>query len=116
MAGEADSFSSVSSSACHIGGPIGVNPGELTLVYGSENPHINAFKVKVIEFRESNLIFIVCWEFFYEITLIAQKLQDHKCCILVAAATNLNPYFYAIVGVHVSLQKLESKVVLETLS
>ena len=34
MAGEADSVSSVSASACHIGGPIGVNPGELALVYG----------------------------------------------------------------------------------
>ena len=39
MAGEADSVSSVSASACHIGGRIGVNgvnPGELVaLVYGS---------------------------------------------------------------------------------
>ena len=36
-AGEADNVSSVSASACHIGGPIGVNPGELTLVYGTTN-------------------------------------------------------------------------------
>ena len=35
MAGEADSVSSLSALACHIGGPIDVNPGELTLVYGS---------------------------------------------------------------------------------
>ena len=34
VAGEADSVRSVSSSACHIGGPIAVNPGELALVYG----------------------------------------------------------------------------------
>ena len=34
MAGEADNVSSVSASACHIGGPIYVNPGELALVYG----------------------------------------------------------------------------------
>ena len=80
----------------------------------SEHPRINAFKVchkaqvKVIEFRESNLIFIVCLEFFYAITLISAKIaEDHKCSILVAAATHLNPYFYAIVGVHVNLQKLE---------
>ena len=33
VAGEADIVSSVSASACHIGGPIDVNPGELTLVY-----------------------------------------------------------------------------------
>ena len=32
--GEADIVSSVSASACHIGGPIDVNPGELALVYG----------------------------------------------------------------------------------
>ena len=34
VAGEADNVSSVSPSACHIGGLIDVNPGELTLVYG----------------------------------------------------------------------------------
>ena len=34
VAGEADNVSFVSASACHIGGPIDVNPGELTLVYG----------------------------------------------------------------------------------
>ena len=32
-AGEADNVSSVSASACHIGGPIGGNHGELALVY-----------------------------------------------------------------------------------
>ena len=35
VTGEADIVSSVSASACHIGGPIDVNPGELTLVYGN---------------------------------------------------------------------------------
>ena len=35
VAGEADNASSVSALACHIGGPIDVNPGELTLVYGT---------------------------------------------------------------------------------
>ena len=35
VAGEADSVSSVSTSACLIGGPFGVNPGEL-VVYGRE--------------------------------------------------------------------------------
>ena len=39
VAGEADNVSSVSASACHIGGPIDVNPGELTLVYGSNPMH-----------------------------------------------------------------------------
>ena len=33
-AGKADNVSSVSASACHIGVPIDVNPGELMLVYG----------------------------------------------------------------------------------
>ena len=36
VAGEADNVSSVSASACHIGGPIDVNPGELALVYGTD--------------------------------------------------------------------------------
>ena len=34
VAGEADSVSSVSASACHIGGPNSVNPGQILLVYG----------------------------------------------------------------------------------
>ena len=34
MAGKADSVSSVSASACHIGGPNSVNPGQILLVYG----------------------------------------------------------------------------------
>ena len=48
VAGEADSVSSVSASACHIGGPIGVNPGELALVYGI---HLRPFKVQIIRFK-----------------------------------------------------------------
>ena len=38
VAGEADIVSSVSASACHIGGPIDVNPGELVFVYGNHYP------------------------------------------------------------------------------
>ena len=34
VAGEAVSVSSVSASACHIGGPNSVNPGQILLVYG----------------------------------------------------------------------------------
>ena len=34
VAGEAYSVSSVSASACHIGGPNSVNPGQILLVYG----------------------------------------------------------------------------------
>ena len=34
VAGKADSVSSVSASACHIGGPNSVNPGQILLVYG----------------------------------------------------------------------------------
>ena len=37
VAGEADSVSSLTASACHIGGRTDVNPGDLTLVYGSVN-------------------------------------------------------------------------------
>ena len=34
VAGEAYIVNCVSASACNIGGPIAVNPGELALVYG----------------------------------------------------------------------------------
>ena len=34
---EADSVSSVSASAYHIGGPNSVNPGQILLVYGIED-------------------------------------------------------------------------------
>ena len=37
VAGKADSVSSVSASACHIGGPNSVNPGQILLVYGSHS-------------------------------------------------------------------------------
>ena len=36
VADKADIVSSVSASACHTGGPIYVNPGELELVYGKQ--------------------------------------------------------------------------------
>ena len=35
VAGEADSVSFVSASACHIGGPNSINPGQILLVYGT---------------------------------------------------------------------------------
>ena len=38
VAGEADSVSFVSASACHIGGPNSVNPGQILLVYGNISP------------------------------------------------------------------------------
>ena len=42
LAGEADSVSSTSASASHIGGPIQVNPGESRLEYGIRNAWISA--------------------------------------------------------------------------
>ena len=36
VAGKADGVSSVSTSACHIGGPNSVNPGLILLEYGSQ--------------------------------------------------------------------------------
>ena len=36
VAGEADSVSSVSASACHVGGPNSVNTGQILLVYGTK--------------------------------------------------------------------------------
>ena len=59
MAAEADNVSSVSASACHIGGPIGVNPGELTLVYGiqfhtldSNNGLLDLHAIKIVRRRK----------------------------------------------------------------
>ena len=43
VAGEADIVSSVSASPFHIGGPIGVNPGELALVYGSSTQNFGYY-------------------------------------------------------------------------
>ena len=37
VAGKADNVSSASTSACHIGGPNSVNPGQILLVYGTTN-------------------------------------------------------------------------------
>ena len=36
MVGEADSVNSVSASACHLGGPKGVSPGQKALLHGNE--------------------------------------------------------------------------------
>ena len=36
VVGEADSVNSVSASACHIGGPKGVSPGQKALLHGSK--------------------------------------------------------------------------------
>ena len=36
VVGEADIVNSVSASACHIGGPKGVSPGQKTLLHGSD--------------------------------------------------------------------------------
>ena len=35
VVGEADSVNSVSASACHIGGPKGVSPGQKALLHGT---------------------------------------------------------------------------------
>ena len=37
VVGEADSVNSVSASACHIGGPKGINPGQKALLHGSKS-------------------------------------------------------------------------------
>ena len=45
VVGEADSVNSVSASACHIGGPKGVRPGQKALLYGTAN-----FKFRAVGF------------------------------------------------------------------
>ena len=54
MAVEADSVSSLTGSACHIGGRTDVNPGEQTLVYGTGNSiKFNTTKANVLDQKPS---------------------------------------------------------------
>ena len=57
VVGEADSVSSVSASACHIGGPMGVSPGELALVYG------NQLNANLLNFQDLSQIKDLCVKF-----------------------------------------------------
>ena len=43
VVGEADSVNSVSASACHIGGPKGVSPGQKALLHGIRDTYSPAF-------------------------------------------------------------------------
>ena len=58
MAGEADNVSSVSASACHIGGPIYVNPGELALVYGIFFADLFYFTENVLSYFLPNRVIV----------------------------------------------------------
>ena len=59
VAGKADSVSSVSASACHIGGPNSVNPGQILLVCGIPNvttdEKIIKLKMVGLKVRAANL-------------------------------------------------------------
>ena len=57
VAGEADSVSSESASACHIGGPNSVNPGQILLVYGTPKCAVsktmrNEMRAAILESRK----------------------------------------------------------------
>ena len=45
VAGVGDSVSSVSASACHIGGPNSVNPGQILLVYSTISKATHLYKL-----------------------------------------------------------------------
>ena len=45
VVGEADSVNSVSASACHIGGPKGVSPGQKALLHGKQFRPPHTFSV-----------------------------------------------------------------------
>ena len=47
VVGEADSVNSVSASACHIGGPKGVSPGQKALLHGSQYYAISIYLAKL---------------------------------------------------------------------
>ena len=58
VVGEADSVSSVSASACHIGGPNSVNPGQILLVYGMASLRKEArIKQPDLMMKLSNLLY-----------------------------------------------------------
>ena len=56
VAGEAHSVSSVSASACPIGGPNSVNPGQILLVYGTPFTTVHLLRayniIQSLEFHE----------------------------------------------------------------
>ena len=66
VAGKADNVSSVSASACHIGGPNSVNPGQMLLVYATV--HLISAGLSVTIRQHSNL----ADSLMYEIALIEQ--------------------------------------------
>ena len=59
VAVEADSVSSVSASACHMGGPNSVNPGQILLVYGI----VNEFADNLQLARQNNNADLLHWGF-----------------------------------------------------
>ena len=59
VAVEADSVSSVSASACHIGGPNSVNPGQILLVYGSNFQGLQRIMINYPNARPSSRGYLV---------------------------------------------------------
>ena len=57
VVGKADNVCSMLASACHIGGPIYVNPGELALVYGIIFLKKIAAKLNLVSAKGKNLPF-----------------------------------------------------------
>ena len=59
VAGEADSVSSLSASVCHIGGTNSVNPGQILLVYGTNQmAFLMPFKDMEMQFRVPSYAYI----------------------------------------------------------
>ena len=62
VVGEGDSVISVSASACHIGGPNSVNPGQILLVYGIQKNE------SVAPFARSTLTDYCSLKSYYQMT------------------------------------------------
>ena len=67
--GEADSVISVSASACHIGGPKGVSPGQKPLLHGTNyvknkyvvrnDSHMNSSVLRAFFLRNPNFLAVI---------------------------------------------------------
>ena len=91
MAGKANNVSSVSASACHIGGPIGVNPGELTLAYGNTPRFLEIF------FRNGHQLVVANFSYFFRKIVLVIIYVINLCYLLQDIITSINNHRKVVV-------------------
>ena len=91
VAGEADSVSSVSASACHKGGPNSVNHGQILLVYGTYSAIFFAEKKRLLMYRLGHIVGLsLSISRTPEILLLELRTQAHQIYDEVAEVTLFN--------------------------